>query len=510
MRINAALAAALTLALAGPTAAQQAAQQPLSAIDWLDQVPNIAPPMQALPEPPVAQHVTIPDVEMTPLGETTSGAVGLLPTSVTGLPSTLWAASESADLSALWSDISAQPPSAIQALYHTLLLAEAEPPRGDPDEFLRTRIAVLRRFGAVEPARELLERAGPRHPALFADWFDLSLLDGHVSAACTALRDAPTLLNDDAAQIYCTALTGDWRTALLLFDTGRALDIWAPPREALLEQFLDPEMAETATPPPPMRHPTPLDFRLFEAVGSPLPTRSLPVAYAMADLSGTVGWKAEIEAAERLTRSGALAAGRLLGLYTRQSPAASGGVWERAKAVQDLEKALDSGARDAISGALQSAWGRMREEGLEMPFAKSFGARLIAADLDGSARMLAFHIALLTADYEAAAAAPPPGREAEFLAGLAQGRPDATLAEGSVAQMIADTFAQPPQAAPDHALLIRQGKLGEAILSAALQYDRADGDPGEIVAALGTLRTVGLEDTARRAALQTLILGRGG
>ncbi len=497
------LASAAALLLPAGLSAQQAGQAPLSAIEWLDRMP-VTP---ALPEPPVADRISIPRVDVTPLDEATSDGVGLLPPSVTGLPADLWARSDAADLSALWRSVSTQPPPAIQALYHTLLLAEAEPPRGDADAYLRTRVAILRRFGAVEPALALLARAGPQRPALFAQWFDLSLLHGDETEACTALHEAPTLMKDVAAHIYCAALLGDWPTAALLFDTGRALGLLGGARAALLEQFLDPEMAETAQPPVPTRQPGPLEFRLFEAIGSPLPTRGLPPAFAMADLRGTIGWKAEIEAAERLTRGGALAPARLMGLYTRQQPAASGGVWDRAEAVQSLDAALDGGG--AVAPALRRAWDLMQEAGLELPFAQIFGERLMAADLSGDADALAWRIALLTHDYEVAAKAPPPGRDAQFLAGLAQGRPDAALADRSTEEMIAGAFAEPPQAAPDHIPLIREGKLGEAILTAALQFDRADGDPGEMAGALGTLRAVGLEDTARRAALQALILEPG-
>ena len=506
MRIEPILLAAL-FAAQGAMAEQQIAPRPLSAIEWLDQVPVEQRPAALAAEPPVAGNVEIPQIEMTPLGDATSGAVGLLPPSVTGLPADIWASSTAADLAALWNKTGTQPPAAIQALYHTLLLAEAEPPRGDADAYLRTRISVLRRYGAVEPAFELLARAGPLRPALFADWFDLSLLNGAEAEACADLRAAPGLLNDDAAQIYCTALTGDWRTAALLFDTGRALGSWTGPRSDLLEQFLDPEMADGAAPPAPTDDPTPLDFLLFEAIGSPLPTRGLPAEFAMADLRGTVGWKAEIEAAERLTRAGALAPGRLMALYTRQRPSASGGVWNRAAAVQDLEVTLKEGDPKRIGSALQSAWDRMGNEGLEVPFALMFGDALETADLEGAAGALAFRIALLTPEYETAAATPPAGAEEQFLAGLASGRPDVSLTDANDAQVIAGAFTDPPKAAQDHARLIEQGKLGEAILSAALQFDSASGDPGEMAAALGTLRAVGLEDTARRAALQALILG---
>ncbi|WP_165802828.1 hypothetical protein [Pelagivirga sediminicola] len=493
---------ALPAALDAQQTARPAVPDPLSAIDWLEQ----AAPAPRADEPPVAGQVTIPSVEVTPLDAATAGAVGLLPPSVTGLPADLWRSSDAADLTALWRRVSTQPPPAIQALYHTLLLAEADPPQGDSGAYLRTRVAILRRFGAVEPALELMTRAGPERAALFGEWFDLSLLIGNEVEACTALRDAPTLLNDDAAQIYCTALTGDWRTALLLYDTRLALGSLGAERAALLDHFLDPEMSDGAAPPAPMTQPTALDFRLFEAIGTPLATRDLPAAFAMADLRGTVGWKAEIEAAERLTRLGALGANRLMGLYTRQSPSASGGVWDRAQAVQDLDAALEDGAPGAIGAALTAAWDLMREVGLELPFAEMFAARLDEAELTGDAQVLAFRIALLTSEYEAVAASPPPGPAARALAALAQGRADAALADGAAEQVIAGAFAAPPQAPPEHAELIRRGKLGEAILSAALQFDRADGDPRQMADALGTLRAVGLEDTARRAALQALIL----
>ncbi len=501
---------ALALTLPAPIWAQGSGPRPLSAIDWLGQeAPGTArtPERRAISEPPVAGAVSIPAIEMTPLGAATSGAVGLLPTAVTGLPASLWAASDARDLDALWARARQQPSPAIGALYHTLLLAEADPPRGGEDAFLGTRVAMLRRFGAVDPALGLLARAGPNVPALFTLWFDLSLLDGAEAEACTALRDAPGLMRDDGAKIYCSALTGDWRTAALLFDTGVALGTITGSNAALLAQFLDAELAEEAIVPPPSAAPTPLEFRLFEAIGMPLSTRGLPLAFAMADLRGTAGWRAEIEAAERLTRAGALAPGRLMGLYTRQRPAASGGIWDRADAVQTLDAALD--ARDPVrsAAALEAAWAQMRGEGLEVPFADIFGTRLAQIELPANGQALATQIRLLSPEYEAAADAV--GSNA-FIAGLAHGRPDAKLASNITERAIADAFANPPASAPEHAALIAEGKLGEAILSAALQFDRADDDPGEMASALGTLRAVGLEDTARRAALQALILADGG
>jgi hypothetical protein len=53
------------------------------------------------------------------------------------------------------------------------------------------------------------------------------------------------------------------------------------------------------------------------------------------------------------------------------------------------------------------------------------------------------------------------------------------------------------------------GKLGEALLRAIALFDAgSDGDLRSVTDALTVLRAVGLEDVARRAALQLMILDR--
>ncbi|KZY48868.1 hypothetical protein A3731_27125 [Roseovarius sp. HI0049] len=249
---------------------------------------------------------------------------------------------------------------------------------------------------------------------------------------------------------------------------------------------------------------TPLIFRLFEANGMPLPTRNLPREYAVADLRGTMGWKAEVEAAERLARTGALPANRLLGLYTDRQPAASGGVWERVRAVQDFDAALSSGDSAAISRELRDVWHLMRENGLAVAFAALYGAELAKLDAPSA---LAHEVALLSPVYESAAKAPgEQTRRLVFLEGLAKGAPEARLAASATESAIARAFAA-RQVPPDHAGPLRDGRLGQAILAAAMQLQGATpGQTRDLEAALATLRVVGLEDVARQAALQVLLL----
>ncbi|WP_235857758.1 hypothetical protein [Marimonas lutisalis] len=495
------------------------AQEPLSAIDWLSNpvplttriVPRAAP--LAGEEPPVTESAVTPQVTVQTLGELSADAVGLLPANVTGLPSSLWFASETEDLvRAIHAQDTLGLP-AMQSLLYTLLLAEAEPPvdAGTDHSLLEARIEKLLQLGAVEPAHALLQRAGPETPELFSIWFDVSLLLGVEDEACAALNRKPFVSKDPAARIYCTARGGDWNAAALTLESAMALDLLEPLEASLLAQFLDPELVETSPELPPPASTSPLVFRLFEAAGRRLPTGSLPRAYAMADLNDTAGWKAELEAAERLTRTGALSENRLVDFYTARHPAASGGIWDRVEAIQRFDTAIRSGDPGAVASSLPRAWKAMQSVHLEVPFARFYAVSLIRLPITGEAGNIAKAIGLLSSEYEEQAArldlSVP---DDAFLAALASGQPPESIPDDPLARTIGAAFTQ--NTMPDTLVpLLEQDKLGEAILRAmALVTSGASGNFSDIEDGLRGLRALGLEDTARRASLQLMLLNQGG
>ena len=445
---------------------------------------------------------------MTSLDAPRADAVGLLPSSVTGFPTTLWQASRSGTLAALIAAQRVDDQPAMQALLYSLLLAEADPPAdaGPEAEVLGARIDKLIELGAVDPAEALVERAGPTSPALFARWFRLSLLSGDIGPACEAMREAARLAPGYAERIYCLARGGDWDTAATTLETAALLGAIGPQLADLLARYLDPDLAESTPSLPPSAQPSELEFRLREAIGEALPASALPRAYAATALDGNAGWKAQLEAAERLTRSGAISENRMLGIYGLRLPAASGGVWDRVEAVQRFETALNARDPQALARSLPPAWTRMREAGLDVAFARLFGEALLDIPLSGEPAGIALTMQLLSPVYEAAAngAAADDPRTA-FLVSLARGEPDAGLAPDARARAIAAGFAgaDPPD---DIATRLDQGRLGEAILRAIALYGAGvEGDLPDLTDALATFRAVGLEDTARRAALQALL-----
>lgn len=454
---------------------------------------------------PVADSATPPSVESAPLTAPTIGAAGLLSPAVTGLPASLWRTSDPASVATLVQAVELPVP-ATRRLMRRLMLAEADPPAGDTgNAHLDSRLDWLMAQGAVEEALALLDITGVEDPRLFADWVDLSLLLGRTEPVCARLSANPRLSGDLSLRVFCTARSGDWARAALILQSARTLGEISGRRAELLTRFLDPEAGNGRALLPPVR-PSPLEFRLFEALGEPLPTAPLPLPYSVLDLGGDNGWKAQIEAAERLSRAGSLPANRLLGLYTRRRAAASGGVWDRVDALQDFDAALRRDNDSVLARELTRVWPQMAQARMLGPFAELYGEALAARPLDGRAGRMARRAVLLSPAYERMRADPRSNVETLFLAAIARGEVPERLPALPHAEAVAAGFAG---AAVPRVLRekLDEGRLGEVILRAlALFASGAAGNGQDLTDALTTLRALGLEEPARRAALELVIL----
>ncbi len=492
-----------------PTAASRgkAGSAPLSAIDWLSHsmAEPDEPPGQRGRRPSVATTARPGKIDVTPLARPDADAAGVLPPSQTGLPRALWGPASVDDVAARLAAVPDSLLPALRDLFRTILLAEAVPPSGaEDDRLFLARVDRLLAMGALEDADALLRRAGAETPERFRRAFDISLLMGTETLACRRMKALPEISPTYPARIFCLARNGDWHAAAVTLETAKTLGILSPVDDALLGRFLDPEIVADVS--EARQAPTPLTFRMLEAIGEPLSTGSLPLAFAWADLRSTRGWKAQIEAAERLARHGALPATTLFGLYLRQAPSASGGVWDRAAAVHALHDALNAGDSDAVAAAVIAAWEELRPAGLHHAFAEQYGAELAQMPLPGAAGELALRIGLASTAYRRIAATQVASeRGDEFLLSLARGLPESALAADALSTAVRDGFLAPTP--PDaYRGLLDDGRVGEALLKAITQFSEgADGDPDGVAGAIALLRTLGLHRIARRAALDLLM-----
>jgi len=509
---------------------------PLSAIDWLSQpqtrasaetapppAPAAAPtiaatPKPALHEPPAIKGSALPaDVAVSVLGGPSPDAVGLLTPAQTGFPAALWGLGLTDEAAAALTRADPVGLPALQNLLLTLILAEAQPPAdaGNNGRLLMARIDKLLALGALEQAQALLDAALPaRTSELFRRSFDVALLTGEEDRACAALTLAPELAPTLPTRVFCVAREGDWAAAALTLRTAQALGHISDDEDALLSRFLDPDLYEDEPVPVPPKPVTPLIWKLYEAIGEPIPTTMLPLAFAHADLSDHAGWKAQVEAAERLARAGAISANLLLGIFTLREPAASGGIWDRVDAFQRFESALTQGDVTAVEQRLPLAAARMADAELEVPFATLFADALSQMPLRGDAARIAYEMGLLSPDYARLSKSPlaPQDLRGHFLAGLARGSVLGLPAPDSMARAIAPAFNGAVVELSDEAkLLLTQKRIGEAVLLAMARIETGlHGELAKMTEGLALLRALGLHDTARRTALELMLLERRG
>ena len=418
MRSTSAAGLALILATAALPAA---GAPPLSANDWLSggkAPPPVSawrpgdpvPPDAARRAPkkraeaagePVAADVRVPTVGVTRLDGPDADRAGTQSARGAGLPRDLWAgASTDAVIAALDSARPRLP--ATQRLLLTTLTAQLDPPRreaaADEGRLFLARIDRLIALGAVETAAQLMEAAGTGDAARFRRRFDAALLMGDEDRACAMMADRPGLAPDLPARLFCLARSGDWQAAALALRGAEGTGLLPEAEAARLAAFLDDTGTDAGTEAPPPDPVTPLDFRLMAAIGQPMATTGLPLAYAWSDLGTDGGWKARLEAAERLARAGSLPPARLREIYLEEKPAASGGVWDRAAAVQALHRAVAARDAAAVGAALPAAVTASGKAGLTGAFAAMLAPDLLALHLDGTAARQALHLALYQAD----------------------------------------------------------------------------------------------------------------
>lgn len=504
--------AALLFAATQGLAQTDETQEPLSAIDWLsDVVRDAPPPLTRDPEGDVAKTAIVPTVTTMPLGQLKLDAVGILPRSATGLPKDFWTRSSAMTLARQIRGMRTDLPPPLGRFLNTVLLTELPAPADSTEgaELFLARVDKFLKTGALDQAEALLARAGPTRPEVFSRWFDVSLLRSSEDQACRSMLETPTIAPTYPARIFCLAREGDWDAAVVTLGTGKTLGLINEREEALLARFLDPELFEGE---PVLSIPdriTPLNFRMHEAIGEPLSPGGLPNAFSFATLDERNGWKARINAAERLARLSAIPPQTLFAVYAERQPAASGGVWDRVAAVQQVETALAAGDPEAIAETLTPALRSLRSAGLEHAFAQNYGEAIARVALPPKPALEAYRTGLMSNGYETVATQNAPPDAPPLWGAIAMGTlADEASNDALEAAIIAGFNASTPPA--QFADLMTAGRIGEAVLKALnLLADGPRTDPADVERGLALLTQLGLQDVARQTALHMLLTRPG-
>ncbi|MDP3862185.1 MAG: hypothetical protein Q8Q63_11450, partial [Phaeovulum sp.] len=196
------------------------------------------------------------------------------------------------------------------------------------------------------------------------------------------------------------------------------------------------------------------------------------------------------------------------GLYTEQSAAASGGVWDRAAAMARLDAGITARNVDAVAAVLPATQALMAAAGLESHLATLFARALATMPVEGDAATIAFRLGMLADDFEAIAAQHTPQNAVErLLLGVSKGDTAGLVAPNVRAVAVKSAFDTRSELVEPYAGLVATDRQGEALLLAIEALSGgARGDLRQVGAALTLLRQLGLETAARRVALELLLL----
>ena len=490
------IVAAAILALGAEGMAQESAPAPLAPT-----IPRVAPRK--------TNEVRLIDelISVSPIDGVRTDTVGLFPAGTVGIDADFWGQSTAGTLAPLIARFDTNALASVKALKMRIILAELDPPeiRQGRSEILAARLDYLISAGALEQAEALLHLANASEPGLYKRWFDVGLLSQRAERVCQATLQNMELAPSYAHRVFCLARDGRWFDAALTLNVAQTLDLIDEMDVELLQRFLDPELFHDAPPPLTADRLTPLRFVLYEALGEPRTTSTLPLAYLHADLQNRVGWRDRLEATERLVQSQAFGPGMLDFLYTEAKPAASGGIWDRVEAYQDLRQALLDKDSAQLDKALSEAMAVFGDTGLLYALAKQLTPYWSGVELDTESADMHFLLSAMAADGLATPTLPNSGSDtlvfiSDILTNAATANPKSPLQAA-----IKRGLTEERQTLSLNGFATDRQK-GESVLR-ALELLEVGGtnNPANVELVLAVLSDAGLQRDARAIAVEILV-----
>ena len=322
------------------------ASEPMSAIDWLAEKINAPPDFYTLSNEKLEDFEKVDNgIKINQLPGISKNSIGIFGGTRLGLPFSIWS-NESETLIA--SKVEKIP---VSRLFHLnrflkrILLVEADPPITDQDskysgrDFLRARLLKLITMGALDDAEALIETSQPTSdPALVDIWTDIAFLTRRLDGFCDMVLQSHNVQVLPSHRIICLARSGDWNAAALALATYSSIGEINDTLEPLLINYLDHEAELKVERKKSCELRTPALLYLCEISGIRTPDHKLSVKFLYSNLGRTNSLRKRIAASERFVQSGAMDPNILFSTYKIKQPSASGGIWERARIIQELDK----------------------------------------------------------------------------------------------------------------------------------------------------------------------------
>ena len=320
--------------------------EPMTAIDWLAEKINDPPEFFTLSnEQSGDYHDKDPEISLNHLPGVSRNSIGLFGVERLGLPVNIWSSENETHIADAVSQIPRSELFNLNRLLKRILLAEADPPITDTKSnfsgqaFLRARISKLIMMGALDDAEVLIESIHPISNTAFLDlWANIAFSTKRLDGFCNMILERPSEKNFLMHRIICLARSGDWNAAALALATYSSIGDIDKNLERLLINYLDHEAELEIKNEEICLEEQPVLVYLCDFSGIRPPDNELPLGFLYTNLSRNKSLRTRINASEEFVKSGALDPAILFSNYKIKRPSTSGGVWARAKLVQELDQ----------------------------------------------------------------------------------------------------------------------------------------------------------------------------
>ena len=359
------------------------ADAPMSAIDWLAKKINDPPEFYTYQSEIEKNNNN--EIEKNVLPNISKNSIGIYPSIKIGINSDIWKNSNEIEISSVLEKIKISDLYYLNRLLKRILLFESDPPIIVVDEefsgtlFLRQRISKLIQMGALDDAEALILDAEPTFDPNLTDlWSEISFLTYRFERFCKAILNGYHNSLEPAHKIICLARSGDWNAAALSLATFSSINEIDSDHEKLLINYLDHEAELEIINKDKCEEDKSVIIYLcnFSNINTQIPSYGVKFLYN--NLGRGKSIRSRIVASEELVKSGALNPNILFSTYKIKQPSTSGGVWARAKLVQELDRIIqyDFNNYQYLSNHLNIMIDEFLKNKLLTAFAISYGKKL--------------------------------------------------------------------------------------------------------------------------------------
>ena len=420
------------------------------------------------------------------------------------LPYYYWSWSNIEDLTSKIDRIYFEPKAQLRELIVSVLTSEMPANIEIPKEanLYIARLNKLLELGQYKEAQTFINNYDPNLTLSYQQQFELNLLKGNDTLACSQSKIEDTKNKTLKQKIYCLNHEGKQSEARIIFETAKILNKIEEYDTLIIELLLNSEELAQSKEIDIKKNLSVLDYIILQKNDIKIEDRFIPTSFLFYNLSKTYNLEKKLILSERLAKFGIISNLQLFKIYKESEIVNNTALIKRKKCVNELELAILKRSSDDIRQKLEKCLTLFQKIGLSSDFSKYYKTTMLAEVNTGWETPTSVKMRLLSKEYSSLKIELT--ENSNFNSSQSIARNNFTKLNGLTAfeKSITDAFKDPKYKVHNSSL-IDQGKIGEVIISSIILLESKD--LNEMQNGLIGLIQSGLTDVAKDIAIRLLI-----